>query len=248
MSQKKSNQFDRRNFLKLGAVGLGAAAVAARAGTKPGLSKPAELFVAPALPKVRIGYVGVGGQGELLASEIISEVAMKSGYDVKKSEVHGMSQRGGVVSSHVKIASKVYSPTIQYGRADVLMAFEQAEGLRAVDWMKKDGVAIVSTTKLVPAIVTSSKQFTYPEDAIALMKQKVPHVMAVPADRIAGELGNPRVVNTILLGVLSHYAPFEYGLWVELLKTKIKAKFVDVNLRAFERGREIALKPIGADG
>ena len=111
---------------------------------------------------LNILIVGVGGQGVLLASEIISEAAMKSGYDVKKSEVHGMSQRGGVVSSHVKIAPKVYSPTIQYGQADVLMAFEQAEGLRALDWMKSDGVAIVSTTMLVPAIVTSSSFSTTP--------------------------------------------------------------------------------------
>ena len=195
---------------------------------------------------LNILIVGVGGQGVLLASEIISEAAMKSGYDVKKSEVHGMSQRGGVVSSHVKIAPKVYSPTIQYGQADVLMAFEQAEGLRALDWMKSDGVAIVSTTMLVPAIVTSSKKLTYPEDAAGEMKRKAERVIIVPADKIAAELGNPRVVNTILLGVLSNYAPFEYDLWIEMLKTKVKARFVEVNLQAFERGRSIRLNPVEA--
>jgi indolepyruvate ferredoxin oxidoreductase beta subunit len=195
---------------------------------------------------LNILIVGVGGQGVLLASEIISEAAMKSGYDVKKSEVHGMSQRGGVVSSHVKIAPKVYSPTIQYGQADVLMAFEQAEGLRALDWMKSDGVAIVSTTMLVPAIVTSSKKLTYPEDAAGEMKRKAERVIIVPADKIAAELGNPRVVNTILLGVLSNYAPFEYDLWIEMLKTKVKARFVEVNLKAFERGRSIRLNPVEA--
>ncbi len=195
---------------------------------------------------LNILIVGVGGQGVLLASEIISEAAMKSGYDVKKSEVHGMSQRGGVVSSHVKIAPKVHSPTIQYGQADVLIAFEQAEGLRALDWMKSDGVAIVSTTMLVPAIVTSSKKLTYPEDAISEMKRKAERVIVVPADKIAAELGNPRVVNTILLGVLSNYAPFEYDLWIEMLKTKVKARFVEVNLQAFERGRSIRLSPVEA--
>lgn len=195
---------------------------------------------------LNILIVGVGGQGVLLASEIISEAAMKSGYDVKKSEVHGMSQRGGVVSSHVKIAPKVYSPTIQYGQADVLMAFEQAEGLRALDWMKSDGVAIVSTTMLVPAIVTSSKKLTYPENAVGEMKRKAERVIIVPADKIAAELGNPRVVNTILLGVLSNYAPFEYDLWIEMLKTKVKARFVEVNLQAFERGRSIRLNPVEA--
>ncbi|MCK4605672.1 MAG: indolepyruvate oxidoreductase subunit beta, partial [candidate division Zixibacteria bacterium] len=142
--------------------------------------------------------VGVGGQGVLLASELISEVAMKFGYDVKKSEVHGMSQRGGVVSSHVRIGPRVHSPTIQYGQADALIAFEQAEGLRAIDWMKKDGVAIVSTTSLIPAIVTSSKKFSYPDDAIDCLKKKATNVIAVDADSIARELGNPRLVNTIL--------------------------------------------------
>lgn len=123
---------------------------------------------------VNILIVGVGGQGVLLASEIISAAAMAAGLDVKKSEVHGMSQRGGVVSSHVRIGPKVYSPTIGHGQADILMAFEQAEGLRAIDEMKKSGVAIVSMTKLVPAIVTSTKQFHYPDDAIAMMKEKRP--------------------------------------------------------------------------
>jgi len=181
--------------------------------------------------------VGVGGQGVLLASELISEAAMRSGFDVKKSEVHGMSQRGGVVSSHVKIAPRVYSPTIQYGQADAMLAFEQAEGLRALDWMKKDGVAIVSTTTLVPAIVTSTKDLSYPFDAIDTMKSKANNVIAVEADKIAGELGNPRLVNTILLGILSNHMSFDQNLWSEVIKARVKAKFVDINLVAFERGR-----------
>ena len=185
--------------------------------------------------------VGVGGQGVLLASEILSEVAMKAGLDVKKSEVHGMAQRGGVVSSHVRIAPKVYSPTIEYGKADVVMAFEQAEGLRAVDWMKKNGVAIVSTTILVPAIVTSSKKFSYPDDSIGIMKTKAEHVIGVQADKIAAELGNPRLVNTILLGVLSNYMPFEMELWLDVIKNRVKERFVDINIKAFNRGREVKL-------
>ncbi len=189
--------------------------------------------------------VGVGGQGVLLASELISEVAMKFGYDVKKSEVHGMSQRGGVVSSHVRIGPRVHSPTIQYGQADVLIAFEQAEGLRAVDWMKKDGVAIVSTTSLIPAIVTSSKSFSYPDDAVDRLKKKAANVIAVDADSIARELGNPRLVNTILLGILSNYLPFALDQWKEVIKTKVKARFVDINLSALERGRSIKPDTVG---
>ena len=189
--------------------------------------------------------VGVGGQGVLLASEIISEVAMRAGFDIKKSEVHGMSQRGGVVSSHVKIAPKVYSPTIGRGQVDLLISFEQAEGLRAIDWMKKEGVAIVSNTILIPAIVTSTKGMEYPKDAIAEMRKRVRRVISVEADRIAGELGNPRLVNTILLGVLANYLPFESDLWIEAIKTRVKPKFVGVNLLAFDQGRQVRLTPVG---
>ncbi len=184
--------------------------------------------------------VGVGGQGVLLASEIISDVAMRSGMDVKKSEVHGMSQRGGVVTSHVRIGKKVYSPLIQEGETDFLMAFEQAEGLRAVNWMRREGIAIVSRTSLVPAIVTSSKDFTYPDDAVTDIKKKLAKVIAVDADKIAAELGNPRLVNTILLGVLSNYLPFDASMWAESIKSQVKPKLVDINLTALERGRQIA--------
>ncbi len=190
--------------------------------------------------------VGVGGQGVLLASELISEVAMAVGYDVKKSEVHGMSQRGGIVSSHVKIAPKVYSPTIQYGQADILISFEQAEALRAIDWMKEDGVAVTSLTRLVPAIVTSSKDFSYPEDPIGAMKERSKNVIALDADKIAMELGNPRLVNTILLGVISNFLPFELDLWKDVIKKKVKAKFVDINLVAIERGRELGAETVKA--
>jgi len=191
--------------------------------------------------KMNILIVGVGGQGVLLASEILSEVSMSYGFDVKKSEVHGMSQRGGVVSSHVKIAEKVYSPTIEYGQADILIAFEQAEGLRAVDWLKEDGIAILSTTKMVPAVVTSSKKYNYPDDAIAQTRKKIERVISVPADQIAAELGNPRLVNTILLGVLSNYSPFPISLWTEIIKKRVKPRFIDLNLTAFERGCKVNL-------
>ncbi len=196
--------------------------------------------------KLDVLIVGVGGQGVLLASEILSEVAMKAGYDVKKSEVHGMAQRGGVVSSHVKIADKVYSPTIYKGQADLMLSFERAEGLRAVDLMKKDGIAIISNTTLVPAIVTSTKGLSYPDDPVAEMKQQMGNVLAIEADKIAGELGNPRLVNTILLGVASNYLPFDLEMWFEVMEAKIKPKFVDLNLAAFKIGREIPSETLSA--
>lgn len=191
--------------------------------------------------KYAILIVGVGGQGVLLASEILSETAMRFGFDVKKSEVHGMSQRGGIVSSHIKIAKKVYAPTIRYGQADILISFEKAEGLRALDWMKKDGVAIVSQTELIPAIVTSTKGLSYPENPVEKMKEKANKVIAVDADKIASELGNPRLVNTILLGILSNYLPFPSDLWVDVIKNRVKERFVEINIKAFNKGREIKL-------
>jgi indolepyruvate ferredoxin oxidoreductase beta subunit len=189
--------------------------------------------------------VGVGGQGVLLASEIISDAAMNAGYDVKKSEVHGMSQRGGVVSSHVRVAPKVYSPVIQEGLADILVSFEQAEGLRAISWIKPDGIAIASRTTLIPAIVTSSKKYHYREDAIGEMQRRGVRVIPVEADKIAAELGNPRLVNTILLGVMSNYVTFDLDLWLETIKRKVKPKFADINIAAFKRGRDIRLSPVG---
>ncbi len=190
--------------------------------------------------------VGVGGQGVLLASEIISETAMRVGFDVKKSEVHGMSQRGGIVSSHIKMAEKVYSPTIRYGQADILISFEKAEGLRALDWMKKEGVAIVSQTELIPAIVTSQKDLHYPENPVEKMREKANRVIAADADKIAAELGNPRLVNTILLGILSNYMPFPTELWLDVIRNRVKERFVDINIQAFNRGREVKLSAIEA--
>jgi indolepyruvate ferredoxin oxidoreductase beta subunit len=185
--------------------------------------------------------VGVGGQGVLLASELLSETAMSAGYDVKKSEVHGMSQRGGVVTSHVKFGPKVFSPIIPYGQTDLLISFEQAEALRAVDWLKKDGLIAVSTTRLVPPITAGGK-FHYPDDPIADLRKKVKNVIAIEADKIARELGDSRLVNTLLLGVISTRLEFNNTLWEKVMRQKVKAKFVDINLKAFAKGRELAAK------
>lgn len=188
---------------------------------------------------INILIVGVGGQGVLLASEVLSEMAMLSGLDVKKSEVHGMSQRGGVVSSHVKIGKKVYSPIIPYGQVDVLISFEQAEALRAVDWLSKDGMVATSTTRLVPPIATSGK-IKYPDDPVTELRQKAANVVALDADKIALDMGNPRLVNILLLGVISTRLDFEISAWEEAIRRRVKAKFVELNLKAFARGRELA--------
>ncbi|MCP4703838.1 MAG: indolepyruvate oxidoreductase subunit beta [candidate division Zixibacteria bacterium] len=184
--------------------------------------------------------VGVGGQGVLLASEVLSETAMLAGLDVKKSEVHGMSQRGGVVTSHVKFGTKVYSPIIPYGQSDIIVSFEQAEALRSIEWLKKDGLIATSQTRLVPPIASSGGQFEYPDDPIAELKSKVSRVVALDADKIAIELGNPRLVNILLLGVISGDLGFDKSIWDEAIKTRVKAKFVDINLKAFAKGQELA--------
>jgi len=189
--------------------------------------------------------VGVGGQGVLLASEILSDVAMRAGLDVKKSEVHGMSQRGGVVSSHIKYGPKVYSPIIPYGQADILISFEQAEALRALDWVKKDGLVATSRTRLVPPIATGGK-FTYPDDPVAEIQKKIKNVVALDADKIALELGNVRLVNTLLLGAISSTLHFDNAAWEESLKSRVKAKFVDLNLKAFARGQEVAAETVAS--
>jgi indolepyruvate ferredoxin oxidoreductase beta subunit len=191
--------------------------------------------------KINILIVGVGGQGVLLASEVLSLLALESGLDVKKSEVHGMSQRGGVVSSHVRMGKKVFSPTINHAEADVLMSFEAAECVRALPWLKPGGTVITSHTRVVPPITTIGK-FTYPDDPIAMLKERVPNAKDVDADTIASELGNPRLVNTILLGVLSHSLDIPESLWLDVIKKRVPPKFVDLNLKAFERGRSLTFE------
>ena len=190
---------------------------------------------------INVLIVGVGGQGVLLASEVLSEVAMRSGLDVKKSEVHGMSQRGGVVSTHIKFGSKVHSPIIPYGQADILISFEEA--LRAVDWVKKSGLVATSTTRLVPPITAGGK-FSYPDDPVAILRKKFKDIISLDADKIALELGNSRLVNILLLGVVSSRLDFDISAWEEAIKSRVKAKFVDLNLKAFARGRELAEEAI----
>ncbi len=192
---------------------------------------------------VNILIVGVGGQGVLLASEVLSETAMKHGLDVKKSEVHGMSQRGGVVTSHVRIAETVYSPLIQEGTVDYLMAFEISEGLRALDWLKSGGTLISSMTRMVPPITTIG-DFEYPKDPAGKIREILPGAKILDADKIASDLGNIRLVNTILLGVLSTSMDIPEETWLEVIKKRVPKKFIDANLEAFKKGREYSFEPV----
>ncbi|MEJ5375153.1 MAG: indolepyruvate oxidoreductase subunit beta [bacterium] len=182
--------------------------------------------------------VGVGGQGVILASDILSEVAMTCGLDVKKSEVHGMAQRGGVVSSHVRFGQRVNSPLIPKGQADVLLSFELAEALRWLGFLKPGGKAVVNSQKVVPPIVSTGLA-SYPQDAEETLKNNVGDAILVNALDLAEELGNPRLVNTILLGMTSRLLELPDSNWKKVVSQRVPKAFKELNLKAFERGRSL---------
>ena len=184
--------------------------------------------------------VGVGGQGILLASELLSEAAMEAGYDVKKSEVHGMAQRGGVVSSHVRMGEKIFSPLIKEGTADVLLAFEIAEALRWNYFVKSEGTAVVNSLKLVPPIALF-KGFQYPMDPIRLIKERSKNVRIIEAARLANELGNSRTANIILVGAISKLLPIPESIWKEIIFKRVPRGTEEINLKAFQTGRKESL-------
>lgn len=183
-------------------------------------------------------FVGVGGQGVLLASTITVNVALRSGCDAKKSEVHGMSQRGGVVSSHLKFGQKIYSPLIKEGDADILVAFEQAEGLRWAHYIKPDGNIIISTFKNIPPVVAIG-MFEYPADIVGTLKGKFKNVIDIDAFTLASELGNHRLANTIILGKLSSLIDIDQKIWQTVIEEKVPEKFRELNIKAFLKGRNL---------
>jgi indolepyruvate ferredoxin oxidoreductase beta subunit len=181
---------------------------------------------------------GVGGQGTLLASEILSEVLMKAGYDVKKAEVHGMAQRGGSVISHVRFGARVPSPLIPEGEADVLFGFELLETYRYLPLVKQDGTVVVNDLRISPPGVALGKE-AYPENIPAKLRASGRKVLVVDGLNLAEKAGNPRTVNVVLLGTLSNSLQPTHEQWVSALRHLIPAKFLDVNLNAFELGRQI---------
>ena len=180
---------------------------------------------------------GVGGQGILRASDILCLVMMEAGMDVKKSEVHGMAQRGGCVTSHVRYGRKVYSPIERKGNVDILLAFEKLESLRYLDYLKPDSRIIINELELYPTAVNLG-DMTYPEQAIDLVKKSFKTVKVVKAHEIARKAGNLRAENTALLGVLSKWLDLEVTMWEKILWEVFPKKVVDANLKAFHLGRE----------
>ncbi len=189
---------------------------------------------------VNVILCGTGGQGILLASEVLSAAAMNAGMDVKKSEVHGMAQRGGSVSSHVRFGEKVYSPLVEKGTADLILAMEKMEGLRWAPYLSEEGRLIVSDLEINPMTVNTG-QAEYP-DVLALMEEQGLPFYMIPAFEIAGELGNLRVVNVVLIGAVSSMlGGIAEEYWRQALEERVPAIALEVNLQAFTRGRELIL-------
>ena len=181
---------------------------------------------------------GVGGQGTLLASEILSEVLMQAGYDVKKAEVHGMATRGGSVVSHVRFGNKVHSAIIPEGEADVLFGFELLETYRYLPLVSPRGTVVVNDLRIAPPSVALGKE-EYPQDIPTKIRKQIDDVRLVDGLRLAEEAGNPRTVNTVLLGTLSNLLAPTEEQWIEAIKVLVPEKFLQVNLEAFKLGRMV---------
>lgn len=184
-----------------------------------------------------IMIVGVGGQGSLLASRIIGNVLLSQGYDVKVSEVHGMSQRGGSVVTYVKYGDKVYSPVVEKGEADIIISFEQLEAARYVQYLKKGGHIVTSTQQIDPMPVITGAA-VYPEDIIGKLAKAGIDVTAVDALALAEQAGTSKASNVVLMGVVSQKMNFDESVWQSALEQCVPAKFLELNKKAFELGRE----------
>lgn len=181
-----------------------------------------------------IMIVGVGGQGTLLASRILGNAVISEGYDVKVSEVHGMSQRGGSVVTYVKYGDKVFSPIIDRGEADMILAFEKLEAARALPYLKEGGTVILNDREIAPMpVITGAAE--YPDGLVADIAAKA-KVIAIDALSLSLEVGSAKAVNVVLIGVLARSSDISKEVWIQTIKDTVPAKFLDLNLKAFELG------------
>lgn len=186
-----------------------------------------------------IMIVGVGGQGSLLASKLMGNVLMAQDFDVKVSEVHGMSQRGGSVVTYVKYGEKVHAPVIDLGEADFILSFERLEAARWLSYLKKGGIIITNDQCIAPMPVITGAM-AYPEDIVVKIKEKGARCIALDALQLACEAGSPKAVNLVLLGVLSSILDFPLEVWTKTIEATVPAPFLAMNMRAFESGRQAA--------
>lgn len=184
---------------------------------------------------LNILIVGVGGQGTILASRILSHIGQAEGYDVKVSEIHGMAQRGGSVVTQVRMGEKVYSPIISEGQADIILAFERLEALRWMHYLKKGGKIIINNQAIPPVPVLMGLQ-EYPDNIIERIRTKVPNTIAVDALPLARKCGNDKALNVVLMGVLAREMGIAKDKWIRALEEKVPAKFLELNKQAFDEG------------
>lgn len=188
---------------------------------------------------ISLMFAGVGGQGSLLIAELTSLAAVSAGYDTKQTEVHGVSQRGGSVETHVRFGEKVHSPIVTPGEANAVVGLEKLEALRFAHYVNpKDGVILVNDYELIPGSVTNAEKI-YPHETIDFLKSKGLHMIALPASKTARELGDGRMANVILLGALSNLLPISHEIWEKTLRLRIPARFLEGNLKAFQTGKEM---------
>ncbi|MEI6213256.1 MAG: indolepyruvate oxidoreductase subunit beta [Desulfuromonadales bacterium] len=180
--------------------------------------------------------VGVGGQGILLASEILSEAAMQAGFDVKKSEIHGMSQRGGSVVSHVRYGTRVFSPIVPEGEGDILFGFELMETVRSLPLLKAGGSVVANDLQIAPPSVLMGHE-TYPDGLAELIKSRFEDFLLVDGQSTAVAAGNIKAANTVLLGAVSLRLDIAEEFWMKALEKMVPAKALEVNKNAFQMGR-----------
>ena len=190
---------------------------------------------------INIVTCGVGGQGVLLFTDILADVAMQAGLDVKKSEVHGMAQRGGSVVSQLRFGERVFSPLIEETTADFVVGFEKLETLLYIHFLSEKGRVLVDTLEISPMpVLTGAAE--YPKDVIERIKARASKVYVVNAYNKAKELGETRTQNVVMLGAASRFLKFPYELYKAAIEKNVKAKFVELNLKAFEQGRKLVKK------
>ncbi len=183
--------------------------------------------------------VGVGGQGTLLASEILSEALKQAGFDVKKSEIHGMSQRGGSVVSHVRFGKEVHSPIIPEGEADILLGFELLESYRYLPLLKKGGKVVVNDLKINPSIVSTGGG-SYPEGLADKIRRSFPDCIVLDGAELAISAGSAKAANTVLIGALSKQLDIDEKFWLAAIEKMVPAKALEINKKAFFLGRNVA--------
>ena len=184
---------------------------------------------------VNVMITGVGGQGSLLASKLLGRLLVDRGYDVKVSEVHGMSQRGGSVVTYVRFGDKVYSPIVDLGEADYIVSFEKLEAARYAPYLKEGGRIIVNTQQIDPMSVVTGKE-SYPADILEELVAKGITVDGLDALSLAREAGSAKAVNIVLMGRLAHYFDIPYDAWIEAIRSTVAPRFVEMNLKAFALG------------